>query len=234
MATVDIFGSIDVDGIIETYKARLTQHYGEDPTVETPGPSLRRKIIDYAKSNLLAVGGGDSPETPELRKYVRLVSSKRSTLGYEIKEQDITTDPATGKKYLTYTYNLSIGANNGDKLRWWGHTINPNSKLQSVISGITIVGQSAPPPQFTNLKPSNTNFLYASSAENIRDLSDGLNVETNNTFCLTAILQGQVGNSVSYNIQILVLSANIENDDGKRMTYPILKIVVDPTVIIRA
>jgi hypothetical protein len=231
MATVDIFGSIDADGLLEKYNQNLIAKYGTDPTVSNPGEELRQKITSYAKTNLLVVGGGDSPDLSELRKYVRFVSSKRSTLGYELRDQDIVTEG--GKKYLAYTYNLSIGANNGDKLRWWGHTINPNSRLQTLISNITRIGQGAPPPEFTQFKKSNTNFYFVSSADNPSDLTDGFNCETQNVFCITTILNSTAGKTISYNIELMVLSAAFENNEGKRLSYPIMKVVVDPTIIVR-
>lgn len=227
MAEVNIFGNIDATGILADFKSQIDQYYGGDPTVQSPAPGVLAKIEDPSFPPI-RFGYYDTSVIPA---YTRLVSSKRSTIGYEIRPGDIST--RSGKQYLTNTYNLSITANNGDTLRWWGHTIVPNMPNQAIISKINKPRSSTPPPQFGTLVNTNITFYNSGGAVNPDNLMDGFDIETRSAFCINGTLNGTVGETIPYDIEILVLSAPLVKE-GSLITYPIVKVVVDPTVFIES
>ncbi|MEE8059643.1 MAG: hypothetical protein V3T17_17705 [Pseudomonadales bacterium] len=227
MAQVNIFGNIDVTGILKDYKTQIDNFYGGDPTTSNPSPSVLAKIIDPNFAPL-KLGYWNINVLPS---YTRLVSSKDSTLGYEIRTGDTVT--RNGKTYLTNTYNLTVMADNGDDLRWWGHSIAPNIQNQAIIANINNPGSStAPPPQFGTLTNSNITFYNAAGAVNPANLMDGLNIATRSAFCINGKLTASSGQSISYDIDILVMSAPL-TQGGSLLTYPIVKVVVDPVIIVR-
>lgn len=227
MAEVNIFGNIDAAGILTDYKAQIEQYYGGDPTLNPPAAGVKAKILDPNFAPF-RIGYLDSSALPS---YTRLISSKDSTVGYEIRSGD--TIVKNGKTYLTNIYNLTVTANNGDKLRWWGHTIVPNIATQAIISSINLPGASkAPPPQFGILPNSNITFYNTGGAVTPANLMDGLNIETRSAFCITGVLNGTVGQSVNYDIDIMIMSAPMVSSTGSLLTYPIITVVVDPTIII--
>lgn len=226
MSEINIFGNIDATGILTDFKSQIDQYYGGDPTVQSPAPGVLNKIVDPAFPPL-KLGYYDHNVLPN---YTRLVSSKNSTIGYEIRSGDTTT--RNGKTYLTNTYNLSVTAHNGDALRWWGHTIVPNISTQAIISSINKPGSStAPPPQFGTLTNSNITFYNTGGAVNTSNLMEGLDIATRSAFCINGVLNGTVGQTVSYDIDIMILSAPLLRS-GTLLTFPIVTIVVDPSVYI--
>lgn len=226
MADVNILGNIDVTGILRDYKAQIDGYYGGDPAIESPAPGVQQKIVDETFPPF-KIGYRDSAALPG---YARLISCKTSTVGYEIRPGD--TIQRDGKTYLTNTYNLTISAKNGDTLRWWGHTIMPNLTTQAIISSVNLPGASnEPPPQFTQMKPGNISFYYTSGAKDPGNLMKGLSVETENAFSITCVLDGSVGEAISYDIDILIMSARMIRE-GSLVAYPIVQVVVDPVVIV--
>ncbi|TNE36863.1 MAG: hypothetical protein EP347_09690 [Alphaproteobacteria bacterium] len=124
-------------------------------------------------------------------------------------------------------------ANNGDSLRWWGHTIVPNISTQAIISSINLPGSSTqPPPQFTNMQNTNISFYNTGGAVNPANLMDGLAIETHSAFCIDAVLSGSVGQTINYDIDVLIMSAPLVSPNGSLVTYPIVNVVVDPVLII--
>jgi hypothetical protein len=225
MAEVNIFGNIDVTGILKDFKTQIDAYYGGDPTVQSPTPNVLNKIKDPSFPPI-KLGYYDTSVLPS---YTRLVSAKSSTLGYEIRPQDLTT--RGGKQYLTNTYNLSIMASNGDIIRWWGHAIVPNISTQAIISKITNPRSSTPPTQFGTLTNTNVTFYNTGGAVDPTDLMKGLDIATRSAFCITGTLNGTVGTTIPYDISILILSAPLVVA-GSLLTYPIVEVVVDPSVII--
>ena len=227
MAEVNIFGNIDVTGILTDFKTQIDTYYGGDPTLQSPTPGVLNKIKDTSFLPL-KLGYYDTSVLPS---YTRLVSSKQSTVGYELRPQDIIT--RSGKQYLTNTYNLSISAKNGDQLRWWGHSIVPNISTQAIISKITNPRSTTSPSQFGTLANSNITFYNTGGAANPTNLMDGLDIATRSAFCINGVLNGTVGSVIPYDIAIMILSAPLVIG-GTLLCFPIVKIVVDPTVIIEA
>lgn len=226
MAEVNIFGNIDATGILKDFKTQIDQYYGGDPTVQSPPPGVLAKIKDESFPPY-QIGYWDNKALPS---YTRLVSSKDSTVGYEILAGD--TKVVDGKTYLTNTYNLSVTAKNGDSLRWWGHSIVPNISTQAIISGINVPGAGTqPPPQFKGLANSNITFYNTAGAIDPANLMKGLHIATRGAFCINCTLNGTVGQKVSYDIDIMLMSAPLVSG-GSLVTYPIVKVVVDPVIII--
>lgn len=225
MAQVNIFGNIDVTGILKDYKTTIDNYFGGDPTTPTPTPSVLANIIN-PNFPPVKLGYYDRSALPS---YTRLVSSKDSTVGYEIRAGD--TVVIGGKTYLTNTYNLTISANNGDNLRWWGHSIAPNIQNQAIIANIHQPNSTAPVPQFGTLTNSNITFYNTAGAVNPGNLMYGLNVATREAFCINGQLTASSGASISYDVDILIMSAPL-TQQGSLLTYPIVKVVVDPVVIV--
>lgn len=226
MVDVNIFGNIDATGLLKDFKSQIDDYYGGDPTVQSPAQGVLDKIVDPNFAPL-QLGYWDHNVIPN---YTRLVSSKDSTIGYEIRSGD--TVQRDGKTYLTTAYNLSIVANNGDTLRWWGHTIVPNIATQAIISSVNKPGPSTdPPPEFTNMTNTNITFYNTAGAVDPGNLMHGLNIETRGAFCITCTLSGNVGHTVNYDIDVMLMSAPLVRH-GSLLTFPIVKVVVDPTVLI--
>ena len=168
--------------------------------------------------------GYHRPSTSLVPKYVRLVTSHKSEIGYEITEKD--TRIVDGKKYLTSTYNLAVQAKNGDTLAWWGHTINPSESTQALVYNVVKPGPDEHKvPEFGTLKRNNTTFYYASELTNHK-----VKRATQTTYRLQGTLNGKVGQDVKYDIIIWLLSGAFQDETHGLITVPIVKLVVDPTV----
>ncbi len=233
MTTRTIFASIDVAGFIQDYQQELTSYYGIDVTAQTVTPAL--------KAVLLSIKNGTKPlkkigyyDTSVLPSYTRLISGKYSTIGYKVTSADYSwIDQSKGELRLNNIYNLMISADPGDKIVWWGHSIRANSYIQAIISDVHKINpQSGRPAEFTNFKRKNVQFYYASSALDPTNLLDGVSVATQQVYCMECILNGTSGTTVSYDIDLMLLSASFE-DEGSLISVPIVQIVVDPTIVIK-
>jgi hypothetical protein len=90
----------------------------------------------------------------------------------------------------------------------------------------------SPPPQFGLQPNSNITFYNTGGAVTPSNLMDGLNIETRAAFCITGLLNGTVGQKISYDIDIMIMSAPMQSLTGSLVTYPIITVVVDPAIII--
>jgi|GEM_PF-1373207 len=238
MTTINIFASVDVNGFINDYKSQIISYYGGiDVTSKYMSVELEEVLIRIKDRQLAPIkfGYSDDPTHPNtLPAYTRLISSKNSTIGYKVYEEDYEwIDKEKGELQLNNIYNLMISAVNGDKIVWWGHSIKANSHIQAIISNIDKPGSSTTPPsQFKNMKRKNIQFYYASSAVDPDNLFTGIEVSTQQAYCIQCDLQGNPGTTVSYDIALMLLSTSF-NYAGSLISVPIVEIVVDPTVVIR-
>jgi len=230
MSTVNIFASSDVRGILahkktpssKTVQELIVEHYSFDPMVVgiiTESEQINQLVSNAA--NPLRFGWTDYHQIPD---YVRLISSKSSSEGYKISNEDIKNGRVTS------TYELQVSANEGDRLIWWGHTIDPLNQTQCIVSNISRIrdkaGSHITVPEIDN---SNVSFYFASRGAGIKP-SDGIRVETNSTYTTELTIPSGWGNKViSYDIEILLLSSPCNTSSGL-LSYPIAKLVVDPTI----
>lgn len=233
MAVRNIFASIDVNGFINDYKSQLIDYYGVDVTSKYMNEELEAVLIRIKNGELSPkkFGYWDSSVLPS---YTRLISSKNSTIGYKVYRNDYEwIDEAAGELQLNNIYNLMISAENGDQIIWWGHSIKPNSHIQAVISNVDKPGSSTTPPnEFKNLVRRNVQFYYASAAVDPTNLLAGLEVSTQQAYCLQCRLEGTVGRTVTYDIALMLLSTSF-NYEGSLISVPIAELVVDPTIMIQ-
>jgi hypothetical protein len=223
--TINIFGSIDVTGILKTYGADMTAYYGnQDPTDSRPSNKLIKALISKAAAPM-KIGGGDYKT---LAQYTRLISSRDATIGYKILPSDTITEK--GSDYLKNTYNLSIRARSGDTIRWWGHTINPGQSTQAVIHDITGPNGSARPREFVDYASTNSTFYFAGEAIYRQEIKEGFAPATQRVYCNECTLQGTKDQIVTYDIKIYLLSGSFHMERVGEVTVPIAEIVVDPTI----
>jgi hypothetical protein len=233
MSIINIFASIDVNGFIRDYKSELMDYYGVDVTSKYMTPELEAVLIRIKNGELppKKFGYYDSSLIPN---YTRLISSKSSTIGYKVHPYDYEwIDEPAGELQLNNIYNLMVSAKNGDQILWWGHSIKPNSHIQAVISNIDKPGSSTTPPdEFMNLERKNVQFNYASAAVDPTNLLAGVEVSTQQAYCLQCDLEGLRGNAVTYDIALMLLSTSFSYE-GSLISVPIAELVVDPTVSIQ-
>ena len=231
----NIFASIDLRGILDQYLTNtIIPFYGFDPTKPLTSEHKQRLLAihlnDYNHSSpnsICRIGYHDSSILPS---FTKLVSSKTSTIGWEIRPGD--TRQEGGKTYLTNTYNLAIRANNGDNIRWWGHTLSPNINAQAIISNVTSIGDHTPPSEFTNYHRSNTSFYNAAQAVDTTNLAKGVNIETRQSYTLNCTINSSP-KTITYNIELLLLTPPFMHS-GNIVGIPFAKLVVDPTIIVEA
>ena len=231
MKKVNIFASIDIEGILAhkkydtglTVKEQIVKEYGFDPTVgPITKPSDIQKLKDYA-THPLRFGWTDYKQIPD---YVRLISSKESSEGYKISDQDIE------KGRVTSIYELQISADVGDTVKWWGHSINPVTTTQCIISHISHIQKKSGSGGITvpNISSSDISFYYASRGAGTIP-SQGIRVETSSAYTTQLVIPNDWNNKVvSYDIEILLLSAQVLTSDSGLVSFPIAKLVVDPTI----
>ncbi|MGF1717174.1 AidA/PixA family protein [Photobacterium chitinilyticum] len=226
MKTHNIFMSADIHGILahkkngstKTVKELIISHYGFDPT----SPVLDPELIEILQNRTPPLfGWTDYKQIPD---YVRLISSKDSSDGHKITPQDIEN----GR--IKNLYELQVSASVGDVVRWWGHTVDAMNPTQCIISGIshmhTTNYSSITTPEITN---GNVSFYFASRIYD-QEPSDGVRVETNSAYTLDLTVPADwQGKVINYDIEILLLSGPANTSHGL-MTYPIAKLVVDPTI----
>ncbi|WP_064609905.1 AidA/PixA family protein [Photobacterium sp. J15] len=234
MAVRNVFASIDVSGFINDYRAQLINYYdGVDVTSKYMSEELEAVLIRIKKGELAPKKFGYY-DTSVLPNYTRLVSSKDSTIGYKVYREDYEwIDKDAGELQLNNIYNLMLSAENGDKIIWWGHSIKPNSHIQAVISSVDKPGSSTMPPnEFRNLERKNVQFYYASGAVDPTKLVAGVEVSTQQAYCLQCCLEGTPGTTVSYDIALMLLSTSF-NYEGSLISVPIAELVVDPIIKIQ-
>ena len=225
MAEVNIFSSMDVKGILahkktgdtKTVKEHIIQAYGGDPTIPF--------IIDQALINKLKEKAANPPlfgwtDYKQIPDYTRLVSAKRSDARYPLTADDVD------QGYLTTIYNLQIRVSKGDTIRWWGHSIDPKSSTQSIISNVNFHAHSS---EFSPTL-STQSFYFASKLIGAA-ISNGLYVETSTTFALEGVIPSNWSGTYNYDVEIQLLSGTFVGATGL-MSLPIAKLVVDPTIIV--
>jgi hypothetical protein len=233
MATRDIFASVDVQGVLDTYLATVVDFYGFDPskdmTPEQQQRLLKINLTDYTKGSPYSICRIGYTDQKALPSYTRLVACKSSTVGWEIRPQDTVT--VGGKQYLANAYYLAIRAKNGDTIRWWGHDITPDHDVQAIVSNVDQPGSSTqPPPEFTEYRRDNASFFYASSAVDPQALNKGAIIATQNAYYLSCVLNS-APKTISYDVEILLLSKPFMNR-SRIIGVPFVKLVVDPEVIV--
>lgn len=231
MATINIFGSIDVEGLLEDKQAggkkikeKIISHYGFDPTVAPITDKDQIKNLQDKAKCPLKFGYTGYKQIPD---FVRLVSAKTSSEGYKITPQDIKNGRVTS------LYELQINAHVGDTLRWWGHTINPMMKTQCIISQIARIRKKGGSTSDITQPQINTNdvsFYYASRAAGTEP-DNGVRVETSSAYTVQLDIPSDWDKKIiSYDIEVLLLSGHVYSSDKGLVSYPIAKLVVDPTI----
>lgn len=231
MTTRNIFASIDVKGFIEKYKTEIIKHYGIDVTSKYISEDLEKMLISIKNGEkpLMKIGYYDISVLPS---YTRLISSKDTTIGYKLTSRDYKwLNESKGLLQLNNLYNLMIQAYSGDKIRWWGHSIRPNSHIQAVISDVHKINKSARPLEFTNFERKNIQFYYASEAIKPENLKNGVEVSTQKAYCIECLLDATSGQTINYDIDLMLLSIPF-NYNGSLISVPIVEIVIDPTIIV--
>ncbi len=234
MKTINIFASVDVKGILDRYLSDMISFYGFDPTGDLSDSQLQRfqnlNLNSYSKSDphsICRLGYLDYA----VAEHTRLTSSKDSTIGWKLDNKYIKDG------YLTTAYQLAIAAKNNDRIRWWGHTISPGSETQVILSNVDKPGSSTQQPQeFTHYKRTDVSFLNPGQPVDPtgQDLAKGVEINTRNTFCVECTLNS-TPKTISYDVELLLLSKAFMNRQSvKYMSYPIAKIVVDPTIVVKA
>ena len=236
--TINIFGSIDLQGVLDEFlESTIKPFYGFDPSAQILTPEHQNRLLainmtDYNQGSphsICRIGYWYS-QMDTIPKYVRLMSGKTSTKGWEIKPGE--TVEHGGKTYLTTAYNLAIGAKKGDTIRWWGHTVDPNSSNQAIISNVVNHHSSTVPTEFTHYHRSNVSFYNAAQAMDPNNLVEGLIIATRQSFSLNCVLNSDP-KTISYDIELLLLTAPFMHD-GNLIGVPYAKLVVDPTIIVEA
>ncbi|TAJ12215.1 hypothetical protein DMA11_13775 [Marinilabiliaceae bacterium JC017] len=232
MTTRNIFASIDVRGFINRYKNDITSYYnGIDVTSKYMNAELEEMLIRIknGEQSIMKIGYWDRGILPE---YTRLISSKESTIGYKVTSNDFDWINEPEELRLNNIYNLMIAADNGDKIRWWGHSIRPNSHIQAIISDVHKINpQPGRPAEFADFERRNVQFYYANSAVNPEVLHEGVEVSTQQAYCMECTLQGNSQKEINYDIDLMLLSTSFLYE-GSLISVPIVRIVVDPTIII--
>jgi len=231
MKTRNIFASIDVSDFITAYQNELTAYYGVDVTSKYMNEQLENVLISI-KTGAKAVKKFGYTDIALLPSYTRLVSSKTSTIGYKVAKEDYEwINQATGELRLNNIYNLMISADSGDEIIWWGHSIRPNSHIQAIISDVHTPRQASRPAAFINFERKNIQFYYASAAVNPTNLLDGVQVSTEQAYCLKCNVNASSGTKISYDIDIMLLSTSFSYN-GSLISVPIAQLVVDPMIVI--
>ena len=236
MATRNIFASTDIKGVLnhivpgtnpaKTVRQVIAQTYGFDPTV--PGIITSPAQISALQTHAATpprFGWTDYAQIPD---YVRLVSSKNSSEGYRITQADIQNGRVTS------LYELQISADKGDKIVWWGHSIDPGNNVQCVVSTIQHIRRKSGSGSANITQPtittSNKSFYYASRSFNSTP-NNGVRVETNSAYTIELTCPDDWDNNViSYDIVLLLLSSPCNTSAHGLVSYPIAKLVVDPTI----
>jgi hypothetical protein len=231
MATINIFASIDVNGLIDQYKNDLQVYYGVDVTAKYMSEQLETVLLQIKNGQkaLCKIGYYDTAILPS---FTRLISAKSSTIGYKVGPGDYSwIDQSKGELRLNNIYNLMISAHSGDNIVWWGHSIKANSHIEVIISDIHKPRQSSRPDEFKNFGRRNIQFFYASSAVDPNNLLNGVQVSTEQVYCIQCDLNGASGSTVSYDIDLMLLSISFSYQ-GSLISVPIAQIVVDSTIVI--
>ena len=233
MTTRNIFSTVDVTGLINDYGNQMKSYYdGVDVTSKYMSPELEAMLIKIknGEKQLMKIGYYDTSVLPS---YTRLISSKSSTIGYKVTRQDYEwIDERSGLLRLNNIYNLMISASNGDTIRWWGHTISPNSSIQAIISDVHRPNpQGGRPSEFAAFSRRNVQFYYANAAVNPENLLAGVEVSTQQAYCLECTLNATSGQTISYDIDLMLLSTGFIYE-GSLISVPIATVVVDPTIVV--
>jgi hypothetical protein len=231
MATRNIFASIDVAGFIADFSEEVSQFYGGIDVFSQYMSAELEELLIRIKNNeqqLKKIGYFDASILPS---YTRLISSKNSTIGYKVEPEDYDwIDQPQGILRLNNIYNLMISAKNGDKIRWWGHPIRPNSHIQAIISDVHFPRRPERPPEFTDFARRNIQFYYANAAVNPSNLKNGVEVATQQAYCIDCTLSS-TPKTISYDIDLMLLSTSF-NYEGSLISVPIVEVVVDPTIVV--
>lgn len=212
MAVKNIFTSVDVVGLCEKWGKEIMKHYGLDPRkpiqkLITQGRLTGQYVFNEELSKVIESGSIKpfriNNAQNKLPDYVRLISSKSATIGYELLEKDIETKHIGGveKRYLTNTYNLSIEAKNGDTIIWWGNAITPNSSVQAVVTKITNAGSRQPLSELKDPITKNVQFKYPAIAD-----GEYYNIQTHQTFSYQGQILGHIHQTISYDIHLDLVS----------------------------
>ena len=234
MATRNIFASVDVNGILahkksstsKTVQEQIVEAYSFDPTA--PGIITNQSQISVLQNKANKpprFGWTDYAQIPD---YTRLIASKESSEGYPI----APSDESNGR--VTNIYELQIDANVGDDIVWWGHSINPGNNTQCIVSAIQHIRRKSGTGSSSITQPvvssNNKSFYFASrAASNPQD--NYVRVETSSAYTIGLKVPNDWNNNIiSYNIELLLLSSPCNTTTYGLMSYPVARLVVDPTI----
>lgn len=233
---VNVFAAVDVKGFLKKFGKKIERHYGSlnlaREEFHTEHDSAEIAMLERIRGGQQSICTiGYVKNTDAVQKYTRLVTDRAHTVGHEIKRGDVREETIGGHKreFLRSSYNLRVVARKGDTIAWWSHGIDPRTPNRVVISSIKVHGSGK---LLREVRPLTQVFPTTGRPLEDKKLHGGFREELAHAYAILRKVNASTKTSITYDIELLILSASYRASRVGRIVVPFVKIKVDPSIYV--